>query len=388
MNIEAIKAKALQAIWPLKAVDSMFYGSHRTAAGRGLPEHYLVYFLLVDLLGFKNLGRHEKLAWSIPVELEGQVLFIEHRKLGLGVFTAGGTGAEEAEPRAMEVVSLVNRGIRAAGSYFDWRAEQAVNSSKINVRNKCDDLYQRFEFLLGLYNAKIAEVQANAGKRVRTDYPNGGFGISFPEYPLSREAEWLAISVVESFFSWTEHAFVHLAILQGKCVTGGDVNSLSAAEWKDKFKTALDLNDPATKGYYDRLTTLRYEVRNFVAHGAFGKSGQAFLFHSGTGAVPVQLPHRRGEYSYRFPNFLEFIGERGTHKDHQAIACIQEFVDYIRSGPLAPAWMFLDERMDSVLTHAQDGTYELAMKSKENMQDFIDYQTYLEDMYSNMDFPF
>lgn len=95
-----------------------------------------------------------------------------------------------------------------------------------------------------------------------------------------------------------------------------------------------------------------------------------------------------GEYSYRFPNFLEFIGERGTHKDHQAIACIQEFVDYIRSGPLAPAWMFLDERMDSVLTHAQDGTYELAMKSKENMQDFIDYQTYLEDMYSNMDFPF
>ena len=108
-------------------------------------------------------------------------------------------------------------------------------------------------------------------------------------------------------------------------MTGGDVNALSVAEWKDKFKTALDLNDPKTKHYYDRLTTLRYEVRNFVAHGAFGKSGEAFLFHSGAGAAPVQLPHRRGEYSYRFPNFLEFIGEQRTHMDHQAIECNPRF---------------------------------------------------------------
>ncbi len=387
MNIEAIKAKALQAIWPLKSVHSMRYGSSRTDAGRDLPEHYLVYFLLVDLLGFKILGRHEKLAWSIPVELEGQVLFIEHRKLGLGVFTSGGTGAEEVEPTAKEIVSLVNRGIRVARPYFEWRAEQAVNTSEINVRNKCDDLYQRFEFLLGLYNSKIAEVQANAGRRVRVDNPTGGFGISIPEYPRSREAEWLGISVVESFFSWTEHVFVHLAILQGKCVTGSDVNYLAAAEWKDKFKTALDLNDATTKSYYDRLTILRYQVRNFVAHGAFGKSGEAFLFHSEAGAVPAQLPHRRGEYSYRFPNFLEFIGNQRPHKDEQAIECIQEFIDYIRTGPLAPAWIFLDEGMDSVLTHAQDGTYELAMESKENMQEFIKYMTYLEDMHSNMEFP-
>ena len=30
--------------------------SSRTVAGRTLPEHFLVYFLLVDLLGFPKLG--------------------------------------------------------------------------------------------------------------------------------------------------------------------------------------------------------------------------------------------------------------------------------------------------------------------------------------------
>ena len=313
-------------------------------------------------------------------------MFIEHRKLGLGVFTSGDIDAEEAELAATEIVRLVNKGIQVARPYFDWRAEQAVNNSEVNVRNKCGDLYQRLEFLLGLYESKVAEVEASAGKTIRTNKPDGGFEISLPEYHLSREAEWLAISVVESFFSWTEHAFVHLAILQGKCVTGGAVKDLAAAEWKDKFKTALDLNDPTLKSYYDGLTTLRYGVRNFITHGAFGKSGEAFLFHSNAGAVPVQLPHRRGNYSYRFPSVLEFMGTERNENDQEAIGSIQSFIDYIRSGPLAPAWMFLDERMDVVLTHAQDGTYKLAMESQENMQDFIHYWTYLEDLYANMDF--
>ena len=387
MDIDAIKTKTLKAISPLKSADSMHYGSRRTSAGRGLPEHYLVYFLLVDLLGFKNLGRDEKLAWSVPVDLEGQVLFIEHRKMDLGVLRAEDLNPEKAEPAAREIVRLVNKGVRVARPYFDWRAEQAVNNSEVNVMNKCNQLYDRFEFLLGLYESKTTEVQANAGNTVKEVYENGAVRISVPEYHLSREAEWLAISVVESFFSWTEHVFVHLAILQGKCVTGDDVNELAAAEWRDKFKTALDLNDTTLKSYYDRLMTLRNQVRNFVTHGAFGKSGEAFLFHSDAGAVPVQLPHRRGEYSYRFPSFPEFIGTQRTQKDQEAIECIQSFVDYIRSGPLNPAWVFLDEGMDLVLTHAQDGTYKLAMESKENMHEFIAYWTYLEDIYANMDFP-
>ena len=41
--------------------------SSRTNGGRSLPEYYLVYFLLVDLLGYKDLGQWEKVAWVIPV---------------------------------------------------------------------------------------------------------------------------------------------------------------------------------------------------------------------------------------------------------------------------------------------------------------------------------
>ena len=133
MDIEAIRQKARTAISPLKTVSSDFFGGNRTKAGWELPEYYLVYFLLVDLLGFENLGRYEKLAWSIPVDIDGEVLFIEYRKMGLGVFSSYDKDSEEA---ARDVVRLVKRGVKVAQPYFYWRAQDAVTSSQVNVEKQ------------------------------------------------------------------------------------------------------------------------------------------------------------------------------------------------------------------------------------------------------------
>ena len=374
MDIEAIKRKARAAIRPLKTASSEYFGRNRTKAGRGLPDYYLVYFLLVDLLGFKDLGRHEKLAWSIPVDLGGQVLFIEHRKLGLGVFSSHNTDSEEA---AAEVVRLVKRGVKVARPYFDWRAEDAVMRSQVNVRNRSSQLHDRFQFLLDLYEAKRTESES-ASK-------GSSSGFTFLDYRVRREVDWLALSVIESFFSWTEHVLIHLAILQGKCTTGEGIGSLASGDWGVKFKAALDISDPTLKRYYDELMSVRNQVRNFVAHGAFGKDGEAFRFHSGAGAVPVLLPHHLGDHSYRFPDSLNLSRRSEDPSDHDAIVLIQDFISYIRSGPLAPAWIYLDSGEDLILTMAQSGEYGHAMASSDAMTEFVESLTYFNDMHANMD---
>ena len=88
MDIEAIRKKAFYAIRPLKNVEptSCAVGGHRTKAGSRLPEYYLVYFLLVDLLGFDYVGKDEKVAWAIPVDLRGQLLSIETSEIWLRCF--------------------------------------------------------------------------------------------------------------------------------------------------------------------------------------------------------------------------------------------------------------------------------------------------------------
>jgi hypothetical protein len=359
----------------LSVPKNFLFDAKRTSAGRQLPAYYLVYFLLVDLLGFRNIGQFEKVAWSVPVDFQGRIFLIEHRKLGVGVFAQN---IPDDEAAAAEIVRLIRIGVKVAEPYFDWRAEQAVKDSRLNVVNKASSLFDRFEFLAKQYQSKRDEAERRVYEQIET--PRESWTeIHYPAFGLRREARWLALSAIESFFSWTEHVFILLAIIRGNIVTGDAVAKLAAHNWDVKFKAALDINDPETKGYYDDLIIVRRQLRNFVAHGSFGKQGEAFRFHSDAGAVPVRLPHHVGE-SFRFGSGIDFV-------DDEAIMLLFAFVDHLWSGSRSPARIYIQEYgLPLILTMAQSGEYAHAMASDDDMTAFADHLSELMDRHANMDF--
>jgi hypothetical protein len=382
-GLEQTRNAALRALGEVRPVsnpeEAAFYGQ-RTEAGRSLPPPYLVHFLLVDLLNFPALGQSEKVAWTVPINFRERMLVIEHRKFGLGVFAQDAVAENDL---AREVVVRVEKAVRTARPFFDWLASRAVAQSRINVVNNASALFSRYEFLNRLYRAKCEEAVARRDEQVITETELGSGGkttsYSMPSFGLKKESRWLALAVVDAFFSWTEHAFIHLAILTGKATTGYQVTELAESDWPDKFKAVLDLSDPATKTFFDQLVEIRREVRNFMAHGAFGKDGRAFHFHSSAGAVPVVLPHRTG--SRRFA-----VAGGNYFDDTAALAVIERFIKHLWSGPREPARMYIqDSDLELILPMASDGTYARAMASSEAMQDLIDRLHYMWDQAANMD---
>ena len=382
-QIEVVREKALSAIAPLRPADRsqrQFIGSERTQAGQALPEHYLVYFLLVDLLKFPHGGREEKVAWTVPVEFEGRIAFIEHRKMGIGVFSKATADDEKA---AASIVKSVGKGVKAAIPFFDHLAAAAVEQSRLNVRNNCAWLFSRYEFLREQFHEKAAAARARK-EDVEKHEETLASGIthtsySFPSWELSREASWLGIAAIEAFFSWTEHVLIQLAILQGKLRTGEDVANLAAAEWSEKVKMAIELDDPAVKSLYGELLVIRRQIRNYMAHGAFGKHGEAFDFHSTAGAVPVNLTDAEGR-----DKFSIWFGP--SFDESGAIDTAEGFIAKLWDGDLAPAKLYLQEAsMPVILTYASDGTYENAMSCTEAMEEFIDGLAHQMDEAANMD---
>jgi hypothetical protein len=386
--------KALRALEPAGALksDTEARGlmlSSRTNGGRTLPEYYLVYFLLVDLLGFPNSGQWEKVAWIVPIRYHGRLYSIEHRKFGIGIFAPtvdpnarmSGTPSEEAEADAREIASLITKAVAIAQPYFEWRAEQAASTSQLNVLNKSDWLFERYKFFRDRFNTLSDEAEKRKSERNITKGTLADGTVvttgSLPSYALRKEAEWTAQAAVEAFFSWTEHVFIHIAILQGRLRSGEDVAKLAEANWKTKFKAVLDVTDNETKKHYDSLLDLRAQLRNFLAHGAFGKRGEAFHFHSGAGAVPLLLTgNQKRRYSFTGrPGF----DERG------AIAEIEQFIDHLWTDARLPARQYVFSNLPSILTFVDDGTYARAMKSEEDMKDFVDYLTHQSDSAANMD---
>jgi hypothetical protein len=381
-ELEQMRGAALRALGDVRPVslaeESAFHGQ-RTGAGQGLPPSYLVHFLLIDLLDFPSLGHFEKVAWTVPVQFRGRVLVIEHRKLGLGVFVQDAAADEEL---ARELVARIHRAVKAARPFFDWLASRAVARSRVNVVNNASQLFARFEFLRRSYRAKRDEAIARRDEKVITEQqgPLGHVASVFlPRFELENESRWLALAAVDAFFSWTEHVFVHLAILTEKATTGHEVTELAEADWPDKFKAVLDITDATTKKLFDDLLEIRRELRNFMAHGAFGKDGQAFHFHSSAGAVPVVLPHQTGS--------RRFIIAAATHFDDEAtLAIIEKFVEHLWAGDRSPARIYIQESgMPLILTMASDGRYAAAMCSDEDMQSLVDELSYRSDQAANMD---
>jgi hypothetical protein len=382
-EIEAIRYNVSKAIAPLCRVKGPVgypFGLSRTKAGRELPPYYLVYFLLVDLLQFPHGGKWEKVAWTVPVEYDGSAAYIEHRKLGLGVFSAASATNEKV---ATEIVKAIGRGIKMALPYFDYLAAKAVENSQLNVTNNSGWLLARYEYLRDRFREKTQVPQSLQDKveMTETRLSDGTIVESFtrPAAQSRKEAAWLGIAAIEAFFGWTEHVLVHIAILTGNIKTGEEVANLALADWSEKIKKAIGLADNDWKILFDELLGIRRQIRNYMAHGAFGKQGEAFQFHSAAGAVPVNLtdPDGRDRYSFWFgPSFDEEV----------AIETAETFIQKLWEGTRAPAKFYIQEAgFPSILTFASDGSYDEAMKSVEHMEEFVTGLGHQMDIAANMD---
>ena len=363
----------------------------RTDGGRDLPPYYLVYFLFVDLLGFQDLGHWEKVAWIVPVRYAGRLYSIEHRKMGLGIFaptfkndlrkigraTASGLPSDEAERHAREMSAFIRTAVSKAEPYFEWRAEQAAVGSNLNVTNNSRWLFERFEYLRDEYKRLDDEFERRQHERTITNYPGGGVASTWPAFAIRRHAEWTGQAAIDAFFSWTEHAFIHIAILNGRLRTGDDVAALAESDWKAKFKAALPLSDLEIKKRYEVLLDLRAQIRNYMAHGAFGKRGQAFRFHSGAGSAPVLLT-RSQKHRFALTGNPDF-GERAAMKE------IDDFVRHLYTTRTAIALEHVQSGLPSILTYAADGTYGRAMQTLTDMKEFIYHLSEQVDRSANMD---
>lgn len=363
--------------------------SSRTKSGRALPAYYLVYFLLVDLLGYQDLGQWEKVAWIIPIRYQGRLYSIEHRKFGVGVFSPnhdpnarmGAPPSDQAEADASEIVRAIKKAIKIAAPYFEWRANQAASTSQLNVLNSSSELFDRYVHFRERFESLTEKASESKDEwqpfKIQLEDGTEFTTSKSVAYVLRREAVWTAQAAIDAFFSWTEHAFIHLAVLQGRACTGREIAALAEADWKTKFKAALDFDREENKKHYQILAELRTQIRNFMAHGAFGKRGEAFSFHTGAGAVPVLLTQKQN-HKYAFTGSSAF-------DEATAIIEIEQFFKHLWNGELAPAKIFIFSSLSTILTYSIDGTYSRAMQSVQDMTEFVKRLSRQSENAANMD---
>ena len=315
------------------------------------------------------------------MDLNGTAYLVEHRKFGLGLFSAD---PELQEDDATRIVHLIRKAVKVSQPYFEHLANEAADGSKLNLKNHSRALYDRYLFFRKIFHEKQEEMEKRKDERVVEDGVSENElvrwqSIQMPVFELRRESNWLGLAAVEAFFSWTEHVFIHIAVLRGTCRTGREVRTLANADWSAKLKAALDIDEPEIKILYDELTVIRRQLRNYVTHGAFGKDGEAFSFHSSAGAVPLRLPHRRTHQSFRFGSGVDL-------DPTQAFDIFERFELHLWNGWRAGAKLYIQNyELPTILSMTRDGTYERARSSEQGMAEFTEQLARRIDDAANMD---
>lgn len=372
--------KVLNPIQPrqesTQAPNDFLFTARKAKLKSQLPAADLIYLLFVELLGYENLGRFEKIAWSVPLDFHGRAFLVEHRKFGWGIFVQDEDGDNQT---AEEIAVKINRACRKATPFFEWHAQTHLDGLRLNVHNKSRHLHERYKYFLNLYFRSVKRLPVpRYEERSGSKQSLQSLIREFEKPKRHKErVEWLALAVIDAFFSWTEHVLIHIAIMGGRIRTGEELVRMVNAEWAEKFKKAIDIRESMAKMYYDTLIVIRRQLRNFVAHGAFGKRGEAFQFHSPIGAIPVTLSWEHKK--------LELTGE-SEFDDQKALVTIAAFVSFLWSGERALMKLYIQgTELPLRPSSAKFGEYAEALKSKRTMKAYIEELQRSEEDARHMD---
>lgn len=109
---------------------------------------------------------------------------------------------------------------------------------------------------------------------------------------------------------------------------------------------------------------MRNQLCNFVSHGAFGKDGNAFAFHSGTGTVPVIMNHSKQKNKFSLQGSLTF-------NENEVIKFIEDFIKFLWESSLYPAMFYTQScGLPTILPLASSGLYEVLSKDADNMREY------------------
>ena len=371
--IETIKNNVLHAMSGISSSPAPARITEPSTEYRDIPHnnYYLIFLMMVDLLEYEYEGPHEKFCYGISLKFKGHIYTINYQKFGMRIICSKGGDGEV-------LYNTLVKGMGAAKPYFEWRADQASMSSDLNLESKCRKLWCKYQYFRGQ-----SEILQNKLKQTenKAEIVKVGKGTTY-SYLVScnslNQGMWMHEAAVDAFFAWCEQALVHIAILMGKLTSGEEIITLLKGEFRQKCKLVLNLDLTNDKLVYDDISNLRNELRNYVAHGSFGKDGSAFSFHTAIGAVPLNIVDNKSRFK------VTFYGSDGRDwaDDYDRI---DKFYEQLWANGRAPAKQHLEGEFPCILTHASDGIYNQAMVSEADMEEYLEYLGRSIEDHWNMD---
>lgn len=235
--------------------------------GEGGPsQQQLLKYVLVDVLGCRDLGRSDKTAWEVVFGFRGAACVMAFRKFGmrLEVYPPSNVTEEalrnligDLQEQLVSAEKLVERMV-----FQDFIAQQ-VDAGAVTVINQQERLRGMYTYFREL----TAAVQAGNGQLLNLPSSRETF-----LFAPQRESYFLTVAMVNAYFSMLEHLLVLMLPFSGYDPAQDDMVRFIGLSWRDKYKRVLPpKSDLDAARLYERLFDIAERFRNTHIHGGFDR---------------------------------------------------------------------------------------------------------------------
>lgn len=342
-----------------------------TAASLGveLPPSYMVFFMFAYLkkIDYKYKPM-EKVLWEIPFQFRDKFFYFTVRKFGFRLISS-----TEDHEMIKTLIKKVNSAIKIVDRMMSPLLKEVVNKGDITFLNQSNFYHERYLYFKNKAS-KIYEKDINEEKGITT-----GFFPSFhSKIQLEREGLFNTQAMLDAYFSYQEHLLILLFPFTDLDKQKYSVVELIGEDWSAKFNEVFSPSKHSDMmKHYVKLKSLKEFYRNKYAHGGFEKNnGSLYAKVDGLGFIPVQV-NRTNHFS------LIHLDDMGYK---EICNIIDKFENYLSnsaqwSRPIKLIQSGLDIYFDDDHIHQ----YRSAIKSDENLESFIEYESELEARNTDMD---
>jgi hypothetical protein len=346
------------------------------STGNHEPPAYIVAFLLLTVLKFRDFGRSEKVWWHTFFSYREYVFMVRDYKFGSWSLESK-KGTPVPDGVVKQVIAKIQSASRHADELLALELKKEIDAERFWIHNAYEGLKEAFGFYCLETQASIKSLQ-----EVRDRHSAESLNVKdwSKRWTQLRKAEALvsyrAFPVLVSFFSLLDFLFDAFYAFERPQISFNDFRNLS---WQERFKAVIPI-PPGSEivGIYEKLVRIKAQFRNPLTHGLTNETSLlapvAFA-----GLVPVSYEHL--ESSVHFGHL--------TVSDTVAAEAMQAFGDalgfFSRAEPFAYYMLYLESGFSIPIELSEIDGLKVEMRTLEGFQAYLESKAAYQDAVANRD---
>lgn len=330
---------------------------------------YMIYIIFVKFLGFKHTYKPmEKVLYEIPFQYQDYYCMFSMKKFGLNFII---NSKDEGIIRA--IFKKIKSASRIAERLLKPIITESIDNGNVTIENRSSILRERYLYFREMVNNIILDQER--GKYEGLERITGVFN---KRSEMNKKIFFNTQAMLDAYFSFQEHILILLLPFTNIDFKEKSITHLINANWTTKFNEVfLPDKYPELMKHFDNLRRIK-ELRNKYTHGGFEKDkGSIFPHVEGVGAIPGELPSDSEEmFTYLSIKDVKF---------KKACEIIDDFESYLSNSNWVRPINILEYGIDMRFDKDYILSLETAIKSDENLESFLKYESCMYDREANMD---